>query len=85
MRVTATITNEDGTAVNPTTVVINIAKPDGTLAVTAAAMTLDIVGSYYYDYTIGTDTGIYEIEVKATGSTSRVTKKPDTFRVEASL
>lgn len=64
---------------------INIAKPDGTLAVTAGAMTKTITGTYYYDYLIGTDTGIYEVEIKATGSTSRVTKKPDSFRVEASL
>lgn len=56
-----------------------------TLAVTVQAMTNDAVGTYHYDYTIGTDTGKYSVEVKATGATSRVTKQPHKFWVEAAL
>lgn len=85
VRLTSLIVNEDGDAVDPTTVVINIAKPGGTLAVTAAAMTKTVPGTYYYDYTIGTDVGKYSVEVLATGASARVTKQPSTFRVEASL
>ncbi len=43
------------------------------------------VGSYYYNYVISTDIGIYKVEVKATDSSSWITKKPDIFRVEASI
>lgn len=81
----ATITDSAGAAVDPTTVVISVMKPDGTLDVDGVAMTKDSVGSYHYDYTIPSDVGTYKSQVKATGATSKVTVEPDTFLVEASI
>jgi hypothetical protein len=84
-RITATIVNANGDAVDPTTVVISISKPDGTLAVSAQAMTKAATGSYYYDYTIGTDVGTYKSQVKATGSSGRITIFSSLFTVEAAI
>ena len=81
MRETATITDENGDLADPDTVVISIKKPDGTLDITDAAMTKSATGTYYYDYTIASDTGFYYASVKATGSSGRVTIVPDSFRV----
>lgn len=79
LRLTATITDTAGAAADPTTVVISIAKPDGTLDIDEAAMTKADVGSYYYDYTIATDEGTYRVAVKVTGSTGKITIEPNTF------
>ena len=81
IRITAAITDSAGDAADPDTVVISIKKPDGTLAITDAAMTKSAAGVYYYDYDIASDTGFYYVSVKATGSTGRVTIVPDSFRV----
>jgi uncharacterized protein YfaS (alpha-2-macroglobulin family) len=86
IRISATITDSAGTATDPATTVISISKPDGTLAVDGSAMTYSgVVGSYYYDYVIGTDTGTYKCQIKATGSGGRITIKPSHFIVEASI
>jgi hypothetical protein len=85
LRLTATIVDTDGAAVDPTTTTISIKKPDGTMAVTDGAMTKSGVGSYYYDYTIASDAGTYSAEVKATGSGGRITLEPDTFIVESAI
>jgi uncharacterized protein YfaS (alpha-2-macroglobulin family) len=85
IRISVTITDSAGTAADPTTTVISISKPDGTLAVDGSAMTNSAVGSYYYDYVIGTDTGTYKCQIKATGSGGRITIKPSHFIVEASI
>jgi len=79
--ITATIVDSAGAAVTPTTVVISVAKPDGTVAVTDQAMTAGVTGSYTYNYTAPTDAGIYTASVKATGSAGRITIEPDTFSV----
>lgn len=81
LRITAAIVDTDGAAVDPTTVVISIGKPDRSLDITDAAMTKSETGSYYYDYTIASDTGVYYIAVKATGSAGRITIEPDSFDV----
>ncbi len=85
VRLTATITNSAGAAADPTTTLISIEKPDGTLIVDGAAMTNSAVGSYYYDYLIPASEGVYLVKIKATGSSSRVTIVPDTFKVEATI
>lgn len=81
LRITATIADTDGVAADPVSVVISIAKPDRSLDITEAAMTKAATGSYYYDYSIASDEGVYGIAVKATGNASRVTIEPDTFNV----
>lgn len=81
LRITAAITNAAGAAADPVSVVISIKKPDGTLDITEAAMTHAGTGSYYYDYIIASDKGVYGIAVKATGNVSRITIEPDTFNV----
>lgn len=81
LRLTATIIDTDGAAVDPTAVTVSVKKPDSTMAVTDSAMTKSETGSYYYDYTIASDNGTYSVEVKATGSGGRITKEPDTFTV----
>ena len=81
VRITAAIVDTAGSAVDPSTVVISVAKPDGTVDITDQAMTKSATGSYYYDYTAPTDTGIYTASVKATGSAGRITIEPDTFGV----
>jgi len=52
IRLTATITNTAGTAVDPTTVTITIENAQGIPVVEAASMTNSATGSYYYDYDI---------------------------------
>jgi hypothetical protein len=85
IRISVTITDSAGTAADPTTTVISISKPDGTLAVSAQAMTKAATGSYYYDYAIGTDVGTYKSQVKATGSSGRITIFSSLFTVEAAI
>ncbi len=85
IRIAATITDSAGAAADPTTVVISIQIPAGTLGVTNAAMTKSAVGSYYYDYLIAGGAGNYKVQIKATGSGSRVTIKPDNFQAEAAI
>jgi len=89
VRTTATITDSDGAAADPSTTLISIEKPDGTLAVDGTAMTKSAVGSYYHDYTIAAETtgqiGTYKYKVVATGTGGRVTIVPSTFKAEASI
>jgi uncharacterized protein YfaS (alpha-2-macroglobulin family) len=81
LRINAQITDSAGDPTDPTTVTISIKKPDGTLDVTDAAMSSDVAGTYYYDYAIASDTGLYYASVEATGSAGRVTIKPDSFSI----
>ena len=74
IRVSAAITDSTGAAANPTTTVISIAKPDGTLAVDGIAMIYSEDGSYYYDYVISSSAGIYKVQIK--GNTKLHSKKP---------
>lgn len=87
-RITATITDSGGSATDPNTTTITIKSPDRTTVVDAQAMTKAATGSYYYDYTIPSDTGIagtYKLNVTATGTGGRVTIKTAEFDVEASV
>jgi len=87
IRFTATITDSDEAAADPTTVTISIRNPVGTMVVTDQTMTNPSVGSYYYDYTTlsaGVE-GMYTVEVTATGSAGRVTIELDTFIAEESI
>lgn len=85
LRITATITDSARDPADPTTVVISIKKPDDTLDVTDTPMLSDVAGTYYYDYAIASDTGLYYASVKATGSAGRVTIEPDSFWVGAAI
>ena len=85
IRITAAITDTAGSPANPTTVVISVKKPDGTLDITDAAMSSGVSGTYYYDYSIPAGTGLYYASVKATGSAGRVTIEPDSFLVVAAI
>ena len=85
LRITAAITDSAGDPTDPTTVVISIKKPDGTHDITDTVMSSDVAGTYYYDYAIPSDTGLYYASVKATGLAGRVTIKPDSFRVGVAI
>lgn len=87
---TATIRSvETGALADPSTVTISIKKPDGTMAITDQAMTRDSEGVYSYVYAIPSETtglpGTYKMKVEATGSASRVTIEPSTFKAEAPI
>ena len=87
---TATIrSSKTGALADPLTVTISIKKPDGTMAITDQAMTKESEGVYYYVYAIPAETagieGTYKLKVEATGSASRVTIEPDSFKAEASI
>lgn len=89
IRITATITDTDGNAADPTTTLIYIKKPEGTLIIDGIAMTNPVVGVYYYDYLIPGETvgisGIYSYKIEATGSAGRVTIVNSSFKAEASI
>jgi|GEM_PF-6382151 len=85
LRITAAITDAGGDPAVPATVTISIKKPDGVLDVTDVAMSSDVAGTYYYDYAIASDTGLYYAAVTATGSTGRVTIEPDSFTVGVAI
>lgn len=82
IRLKATITNIAGSAVDPTTVVIAINKPDRTAGVGSADMDKEEVGVYFYDFDIPEGTGTYQYNVTAVGSAGRVTIVRDNFKVE---
>lgn len=84
-QITAEIVDSDGNAVDPATVTISIGKPNGSQDITDAAMTASATGSYYYNYTIASDEGTYHSEVKATGSTGRITIEPGNFDVAKAI
>ncbi len=89
VRITATITDSGGSAADPSTTLIYIEKPDGSLAADGTAMTKSATGSYYHDYTIPGETagipGTYPYKIKATGSGGRVTIVKSSFIAEASI
>jgi uncharacterized protein YfaS (alpha-2-macroglobulin family) len=89
VRFTATITDSDGAAADPSTTLITIEKPDGTTAVDGTAMTKSETGSYYYDYTLTSDAtgqvGAYHYKVECTGSGGRITIKRSSFYAEVSV
>ena len=85
LRLTATITDIDVEEVNPTTVKISINKPNGTPIITLIAMENPATGSYYYDYLISNDTGVYKWKVTAVGTGGRITIVKDSFVVEKSI
>ena len=81
VRITAIIIDVSGAAADPTTVTISIRKPDGTMDITDAAMSSAVSGTYYYDYLIATDIGIYNTSVTATGTAGRITIEPGSIMV----
>jgi len=89
VRLTATVTDSDGAASDPTTTKISIRKPDKSMAATAQDMTKSVTGSYYYDYLIAAEDtgqeGTYNVRVTATGAASRVTIQTSTFDAEVSI
>lgn len=66
VKLTASFTDEDGDAADPTTVVLKIRKPDGTLEEDITP-TNDAVGSYSYTYTPAT-VGKYYYRFEGTGA-----------------
>jgi len=82
-RLQASVTDSDAAAADPSTIKITIQKPDGTAAVTAQDMTKSAAGTYYYDYTVPSDTGMYQYNIIATGASSRTTIVKGLFRVDA--
>jgi len=85
VRITAAVTDVSGDPVAPTTVTLAIKKPIGTLDLNEVAMTTEVIGIYYTDYTIADIIGEYKLSVKATGSSGRVTIASDSFSVESAL
>ena len=89
IRLTATITNTAGTAVDPTTVTVTIENAQGVPVVEAESMTSSATGTYYYDYDIpsinNSRIGTYTFKVTATGEESRVTISKSSFLVDESI
>lgn len=85
VRITATITDSDGSAADPTTTTIKIVDPAGTTKVSDSAMTKTATGSYYYDYTIpsASNEGEWNYNVTGTGSGGRVTIVKSSFDVDS--
>ena len=71
-----------GALEDPTTMVISIWKPDGTLDVDGVAMTNDSTGVFHYWYTISDQVGTYKILYEATTG-GKVSKQRDEFEVVA--
>lgn len=69
-----------GALEDPTTMVISIWKPDGTLDIDAVAMTNDGTGLFHYWYTISDQVGTYKILYEATTG-GKVSKQRDEFEV----
>lgn len=67
---------------DPTTMVISIWKPDGTLDIDAVAMTNDSTGVFHYWYTVSDQVGTYKILYEATTG-GKVSKQRDEFEVVA--
>ena len=85
IRLLVAITNNNGIASDPATVNISINLPDGESAVTSVSMTKTGTGSYYYDYLIAANLGVYNWNVTAVGSGGRVTIEKDSFSVNTAI
>lgn len=85
IRLTATITDVDEEAINPTTVKISINKPDGAQALPATSMVNPSIGSYHYDYLAPSVLGTYAWNVTAIGSGGRVTIAKDMFSIDEAV
>lgn len=72
----------DGNLADPTTMVISIWKPDGTLDIDAVAMTNDSTGKYHYWYTVSDQVGTHKILYEATTG-GKVSKQRDKFEAVA--
>lgn len=79
------IKDANNVKVDPSTILIYIRKPNGTIDVDGIAMTNDGVGEYSYRYIIPTQTGEYLIKLKATSSSSDVVIKTDGFEAIKSI
>lgn len=84
-RLQASILDSNDEPANPTTLKITINKPDRSKVVSAADMTNDETGEYYYDYLCSADLGEYDYKVVAVGGGGRVTIVKDSFHVDASI
>lgn len=67
------VKNAAGALEDPTTMLISIWKPDGTLDIDAVAMTNDGTGLFHYWYTVSDQVGTHKILYEATtgGKTSK--------------
>lgn len=85
VRITATITDSDGSAADPTTTTIKIVDPAGTTKVDDSAMTNPSTGTFYYDYTIpsASNEGKWTYNVTGTGASARVTIVKSSFDVDS--
>lgn len=77
------VITEDSVAADPTSVLVSIEEPDGTIIVDGIAATDDAgVGNYSYIFTtLGTKLGIYTLSLAMTGAGARVSVETTTFRV----
>jgi len=89
VRLTATVTDSDGAASDPTSITISIRKPDKAMGITKQAMTKSTTGVYKYNYTIAAEEngleGTYNVRVTATGAEALVSIETSSFDVEASI
>lgn len=81
-RLRAVVTDCSGNFADPATIKITIEKLDRTSVITAADMTKDVTGKYYYDHTAG-PAGEYRYNVVAVGTAGRVTIVKDRLIVNA--
>ena len=71
-RMTVTFTDVNGTAVDPTEIVLTIREPDGALvskSLGAAELTKSGTGIYYYDHTIAAKPGRHVVHWQGTAGT----------------
>ena len=71
-----------GALEDPTTMLISIWKPDGTLDIDAVAMTNDSTGVFHYWYTVSDQVGTYKILYAGTTGGKKSTQR-DEFEVVA--
>ena len=89
VRLTATVTDSDGAASDPTSITISIRKPDKAMGITKQAMTKSTTGVYKYNYTIAAEEngleGTYNVRVTATGAEALVSIETSSFDAEVSI
>lgn len=70
-KISISVVDTDGSAVDPTSVLIHIREPDGTV-IDGVAMTSTATGEYHHYITIGSKVGKHFIKIVAAGAAGNV-------------
>lgn len=84
-RQNVSVTDADGTSINPNTITITIEDAAGTKKITDLTMIKEDLGTYHYDYNIPTDGVVGEWITEVNAEKTQIAIEHDRFLVMGAL